>query len=203
MCRLAHVCRRTRSAGSRCPRHCTLQHKIVCGQMFAVRCRKCTDGFLDQAGRCGTVRLIHRRLRLVSASFNWKHMPTELGADVADGDARQRPVRRQRPDLHDECVRPIVLRQKHGAISLTDIKGIKVQMREQVQQSEQLGFWPTAATVQGVTCKLTVGQRGHTMRSLRTGDYAASFTLPFTKRRAMATTCVAVLPKPAALVRRL
>lgn len=75
-------------------------------------------GFLDRAGRCGTVQLIHRRLRLVSASlrlvttsFNWKHVPTELGADVADGDARQRPVRRQRPDLHDECVRPIVLRR--------------------------------------------------------------------------------------------
>lgn len=40
------------------------------------------------------------------------------------------------------------------------------------------------------------------MRSLQTGDSAASFTLPLTNRRAMATTCVAVLPKPAAWVRR-
>lgn len=50
--------------------------------------------------------------------------------------------------------------EKHGAISLTNTKGIKVHKCEQVQQSEQLGFWPTAAIVHGVTCKLTAGQRG-------------------------------------------
>jgi hypothetical protein len=96
----------------------------------------------------------------------------ELGADVADRDARQRLVGRQRPDLHDEAVRPIVL---HAA--------------------------PTRLT------HSTKGRRGGPAQRQDDPAHGSSamwllasawlLTLPLMNRRAMHTTCVAVLPKPA------
>ena len=91
----------------------------------------------------------------------------ELGADVADCDARQRLVGRQRPDLHYEAVRPIVLQAA-----------------------------PAILNYNPVTTALCSKKSAHMHLRMALGS-TRCLTLPLMNRRAMHTTCVAVFPKPA------